>query len=221
MMNSIFVSIAMLGVVFASHRATDEPAAKTEEQVVALAPAQTMPATLPADANAPKPTPGILPVEPTPAPSASAEPKATATPEPKATPAATPTATATPAAPTPSATASASPATKPAADAIKLTAMNHGKSVSAAVGQKIIVTLSGNPTTGFNWALTKIDGPSVKESGKMEYVQDDAKGKVGVGGKFTFTFEAVKAGKSTVTLDYKRPFEKTAASAMTFTVDVK
>ncbi len=157
-------------------------------------------ASQPAASPAAKPTPGLLPVQPTP------EPGASPSPEPKATA-------------TPKAVASPEPAGK--AD-IKLTALNHGKTIAAVVGQKIVVTLSGNPTTGFSWNLSKLDGASVKQVGKMEYVQDDAaKGKVGVGGKFTFTFEATKAGKSALNFEYKRPFEKTVDSVVNFTVDVK
>lgn len=168
--------------------------------------------------------------EPAPLPSAapapSAEPKVS--PSPKATAEAPPTtelkATTEPKAPPKLTTmpeSSGNHESPPAKPPIKLTALNHGKTIVAAVGEKIIVTLSGNATTGFAWSLAKLDGQSVKQTGKAEYVPDDAKGKVGVGGKYTFTFEAAKAGKTALNFEYKKPWEKTVDSVVNITIDVK
>jgi len=40
---------------------------------------------------------------------------------------------------------------------ITLTRAEHGKSVEAQVGDRIIVSLDENPTTGFRWAIDKSD----------------------------------------------------------------
>jgi predicted secreted protein len=46
---------------------------------------------------------------------------------------------------------------------------------------------------------------------------------VGVGGVFVATFKAVRAGKTTVRMEYRRPWEKDVAPIETFavTLDVK
>ncbi|MCE5276856.1 MAG: protease inhibitor I42 family protein [Planctomycetaceae bacterium] len=125
------------------------------------------------------------------------------------------------------AAATTQPATKPAdkpADepAAKVVAADQdGKTVEVAMGQKLIIRLSGNMTTGFAWTVAKIEGDAVKLVGKIEYEQAPARGRVGVGGTFVATFEPVKVGQSVLTLEYKRPWEKNTPPAKTFTLTVQ
>jgi inhibitor of cysteine peptidase len=122
------------------------------------------------------------------------------------------------------ATGDASP-TQPAEAGEKVIALDEssdGKTVAAAVPQKIAVALKGNPTTGFGWFLGKIDGEAVVQEGKIEYVASPKPpGMVGGGGVFVATFKAAAAGKATVTLEYKRPWEKDKPPAKTFTITIE
>lgn len=100
----------------------------------------------------------------------------------------------------------------------------NGTTAAAEVKQTLLVKLAGNPTTGYRWSLTKLDGDAIEMVGKPEYVPDKApKGIVGSGGTFRFLFRALKSGKATLSLAYARPWEKDAAPAKTFrlTVEVK
>ncbi|MDY7011124.1 MAG: protease inhibitor I42 family protein [Planctomycetota bacterium] len=107
-----------------------------------------------------------------------------------------------------------------------------GKTVSAVVGQQIIIRLKGNPTTGYQWVVGKIEGDALGHVGGVKYVSDQppapAPGtggrimmhRVGGGGKYVFTFTAKKAGKAKLTLEYKRGWEKNKPAAQTFTLTV-
>jgi len=49
-----------------------------------------------------------------------------------------------------------------AAKTIQLTIANTGKDIKADVGDKMRLTLAGNPTTGYVWSVVKTAGDSVK-----------------------------------------------------------
>ena len=108
-----------------------------------------------------------------------------------------------------------------AAKTIELTAADTGKNIKAAIGDKIHLTLAGNPTTGYSWSVAKTAGDSVK-LGKLEYKQRPARqGMVGVGGQYSLAMTLVKSGGFSITLHYQRPWMKgKQPPASTFTLDV-
>ncbi len=57
-------------------------------------------------------------------------------------------------------------------DAIKLTLADDGKTIKAATGKKIEISLKGNPTTGFEWRMVDLKSEVVKADGKGEYIPD-------------------------------------------------
>ena len=116
------------------------------------------------------------------------------------------------------------PATKPAdtAKPIALDKSANGRTVTPVPGQQVVISLKGTPTTGYSWSCAGIEGDAVVAVGKVTYVQDRSRpGMAGVGGKFVATFKAVKIGKSIITLEYKRPWEKGKPPAETFTLTVE
>ena len=95
-----------------------------------------------------------------------------------------------------------------AAKTIEVTAADTGKNIKAAAGDTIHLTLKGNPTTGYSWAVVKTAGDSVK-LGKLEYKRDPARqGMVGVGGHYSLAMAVVKSGGFSMTLHYQRPWMK-------------
>jgi predicted secreted protein len=91
--------------------------------------------------------------------------------------------------------------------------------VSLGSGQKLVVVLRSNPTTGFDWSVVKAP-PAL---GKPEMGSIPGAG-VGGGGhrKLTFTpKEPLPAGEHTVELAYARPFEDAQAPLKTFRFKVK
>jgi len=103
-----------------------------------------------------------------------------------------------------------------AARPVTLSQADNGKHIAVRVGRKIVVTLDGNPTTGYAWVTASVEGDSVRQVGKVEYQPDQQdEPRIGGGGKFTVTFEAVRAGDARVTLEYRRPWEKDEPPAET------
>lgn len=66
--------------------------------------------------------------------------------------------------------------------------------------------LEGNPTTGYEWTCKIGDSSIVKEK-TSKYKADDTDS-VGSGGTYTFIYEGLKEGKTTVSCEYERSFEK-------------
>ena len=114
-------------------------------------------------------------------------------------------------------TACGAPAT-PAASSQSLTEADAGRSIGLRVGDKLEVTLPGNPTTGFQWEVGSLDTSVLKPIGEPEY--KPSSNALGSGGQFTFHFEAVTPGQTTLQLIYHRPFEKDTPPAQTFEVTV-
>jgi inhibitor of cysteine peptidase len=110
----------------------------------------------------------------------------------------------------------------PLAGTVKLTEAADGKTLSVPVGATVEVRLPGNPTTGYSWELAEIEGDAVEQVGKIEFrSRAHRRGMLGVGGTFRATFKATKAGTSTVTIQYARPWEKDKPPEKTFRVTVQ
>ncbi|MBS3820288.1 MAG: hypothetical protein GVY16_02035 [Planctomycetes bacterium] len=110
---------------------------------------------------------------------------------------------------------------------VLISAGDAGKTRQAQVGELIAIDLKGNPTTGYAWVLDGIDGRAIRQVGSVKFVKPqaeaDQKRRLGAGGVFHATFQAVEAGTATVSLAYRRPWEKDKEPARTFsvTIDVK
>ncbi|MFP6901621.1 MAG: protease inhibitor I42 family protein, partial [Opitutales bacterium] len=99
---------------------------------------------------------------------------------------------------------------------LRLSKSSNGKMVTAHVGQKISISLAGNPTTGFTWNnATKSE--VVKLDGKVTHRASNKL--IGAPGISTATFEAIEGGKGTIVLEYRRIWEKNPA-ADTFKVNL-
>ncbi|MFA7682328.1 MAG: protease inhibitor I42 family protein [Candidatus Peribacteraceae bacterium] len=77
--------------------------------------------------------------------------------------------------------------------------------ISASVDETFTIALESNPTTGFSWQYEADD--AYVELVDEVYEQGGAPGIVGAGGVQTFTFRAVAAGETVITLKYMRPWE--------------
>ena len=96
----------------------------------------------------------------------------------------------------------------PAPRTLELGKGDNGKNVKAAVGDKMRLTLAGNPTTGYVWSVVKTSGDSVK-FGKLKFKRAPTPGGiVGVGGKYSLVMTVVKTGGFSITLHYQRPWLK-------------
>jgi inhibitor of cysteine peptidase len=105
---------------------------------------------------------------------------------------------------------------------VAVTQADQGKTVSAKPGDTIVVSLEGNPSTGYTWVAK--DLPSfLTQEGEPTFKQADSSGAVGAPGMVDISFKATAAGSGELKLDYVRPWETTATPVKTFSanVDVK
>lgn len=97
-------------------------------------------------------------------------------------------------------------------------------SASGAVTVKpnddFLVALAANPTTGFSWTASSSDAKVVSAHGSA--YRAPASGALGAGGEQVLAFRAQHPGTATITIRYRRPWEKSvpAARAVVITVTV-
>ena len=97
---------------------------------------------------------------------------------------------------------------------------SEGKTVELAPGQSLVLMLTANPTTGFDWAVMK--APAALGAPDLGFVgggeQPGAPGKR----RITWTLKsALPAGDQAVELGYARSFEKGVAPFKTFRFKVR
>ena len=91
------------------------------------------------------------------------------------------------------------------ADAMQsLTEADNGRTVDLRVGESVRLTLPENATTGYRWAIDRLDRDVVEEAGSEPHPSGGA---IGSGSNVTFDFTAKKAGSGEVALKYWRHFE--------------
>jgi predicted secreted protein len=101
---------------------------------------------------------------------------------------------------------------------IVLTEADNGKTGIAARGQSILINLRGNPTTGFQWVLTATNSNSIVPTGTNTFTSDDGAG-TGQPGTFSFPFQVVEFGLTTLSFVYIQPWNPQNIQR-TFTVTI-
>lgn len=104
---------------------------------------------------------------------------------------------------------------------VELSQKDSGTTLQVATGDKIVISLESNPTTGYSWAEAKTSsvGDVLQLVSKSYESESDA---VGSGGVEKWTYKAVGAGTANPELEYVRPFEPgKVAGKFTVTVNVK
>ena len=110
--------------------------------------------------------------------------------------------------------------------AINLAIGDSGKTVKAAVGDLLLIKLQANPSTGFSWSpADQAKGSAVELKSKKFLTASQMSAEIqpmpGQGGQTTLTYRVVGIGKATISLSYRRPWEKKAKPARTFAVTVE
>jgi inhibitor of cysteine peptidase len=98
----------------------------------------------------------------------------------------------------------------------QLSEADAGRLIELRAGDKLEITLPGNPTTGFQWEVSVGNTAILQPSGEPEF--KPSSNAVGSGGKITLRFEAVGSGQMALKLIYHRPFEKDVPPSQTFEV---
>jgi inhibitor of cysteine peptidase len=88
-----------------------------------------------------------------------------------------------------------------------------GRTLGLRIGDGVKLSLAENPTTGYRWELVAKPEPNCVVVNDTYVANADA---IGSGGTRSWEIRAVSQGTGTVSLAYRRPWEKDAAPAQTF-----
>ena len=90
-----------------------------------------------------------------------------------------------------------------------VTQEDRGVDLALRVGDRLMVALAGNATTGYQWENALLYEYAVlRESEEMEYrAKPHPQEMVGSGGEFLFRYEAVDVGPQAFRFIYRRPWE--------------
>ncbi len=81
---------------------------------------------------------------------------------------------------------------------------DHETRITLRVGERLMVALQGNPTTGYEWEIDH-EPAIVKRLPGLEYLSPS--GPIGAGGVFYFRYQAMAVGEDRFTFVYRRPWE--------------
>jgi len=97
---------------------------------------------------------------------------------------------------------------------------NHiTRELSVKAGDSFTVTLCSNPTTGFQWESAQISDQSVLTETSHQFIGPEEE-LVGGAGKDVWTFQGLKKGTSTISIQYSRPWEGGEKGVWTFSAVV-
>jgi inhibitor of cysteine peptidase len=102
---------------------------------------------------------------------------------------------------------------------VSLNAAENGSQIYVKVGDQIVISLDGNPSTGYTWESQGLDSTIFKQIGEATFTSSNP-GLVGSGGTLTITLKALKPGTAPLTLAYHRPWETGTNPIDTFTITV-
>ena len=108
--------------------------------------------------------------------------------------------------------------------AIALAETDSGKAVEVSPGERVIVRLASNRTTGYRWSLLTSGNEALTRLAAGEYAQEvGADGKAGAGGTESWYFQASASGEEELRFEYRRPWEENvpAAKSANYTVKVR
>jgi predicted secreted protein len=96
------------------------------------------------------------------------------------------------------------------------------REVRSKAGSSFTIVLAANHTTGYSWRLSKPLNANLLRQVSDVY-EEESSGRIGAGGKETWTFEALSAGTAEIEFEYARPWGKDVAPVNTakYTVEIK
>jgi len=115
---------------------------------------------------------------------------------------------------------SASPGSnKPVSPTSTITDQDNGKDIDLTTGERLIVKLTSNPTTGYGWAVAGDPAPLKLEKSAFHRSTKSSR-VVGAPGVQVLQFSASSAGIANLTVVYRRSWEYNVPPVKTFSVRV-
>ncbi|WP_280240447.1 protease inhibitor I42 family protein [Nocardia abscessus] len=102
---------------------------------------------------------------------------------------------------------------------VRVGVADDGQERRLHVGQRLIVALPANPSTGYSWSIAKVDAAVVKLDGEADFEPDPVA--PGAGGTSVWTFVGAAAGATALTMEYTRPWEQGLEPARTFSLTIE
>ncbi|RCV63643.1 putative secreted protein [Methanophagales archaeon] len=99
-----------------------------------------------------------------------------------------------------------------------LNASDNNTAINATTGEFLVVSLEGNPTTGYTWEVEELNEQVLQQIGGIVDVPESDL--MGAPSMQIATFEVVGAGNATINMVYHRPWETDVEPLDTFTVNV-
>jgi predicted secreted protein len=105
---------------------------------------------------------------------------------------------------------------------ISLTEADYGKTITVKVGDVVGITLKNERTSFVDWQIANVEGEAVQQLGDRVYLSDpNPCGWDGARDSALFRFKVVKPGKSEVTLEFVRSWNKDEMPTKAFYVTVQ
>lgn len=95
--------------------------------------------------------------------------------------------------------------------------VNNTINITAKVGEKFEIKLKSNPSTGYSWAADYDE--KYLELREQEF-ERKRMSPPGTPGKEEWEFKALRPGKTTITMFYKRPWETLTGKTITVNVNI-
>ena len=117
-----------------------------------------------------------------------------------------------------SALSNSPPEQPPPPSEVRLGAQDDARQIELGEGQVLVVSLEGNPSTGYIWQVEEEAARILRQVGEIEFEPES--NLLGAPGTQTLRFKAVEAGQTTLKLVYRRPWEE-VEPASAFSVQVQ
>ena len=101
---------------------------------------------------------------------------------------------------------------------IRLTQADNGKTVTLSLGDQVLIQLTTNPSTGFDWVTAQLDSSLLLESNRSYRALNDA---MGSPNQLTICFDTVAPGTANVLLQYQRHWEKNVPPLQIFEIGIE
>ncbi len=101
---------------------------------------------------------------------------------------------------------------------VRISGPTDGQVIELKAEDVLVLELAGNPTTGYNWYVTDVDGSVLQAQGEPAFTADSSA--LGSGGMLALSFKALAAGETTLSLAYQRAWEVGIAPLETLTLQV-
>ncbi len=102
---------------------------------------------------------------------------------------------------------------------ISLGAEDDGRQIELKEDQLLVITLEGNPSTGYMWQVEEIDEKILRQVGEIEF--QSLSPLLGAPAKEILRFQPLEEGQTTLKLLYRRPWEKEIEPAETFSIQLQ